>query len=260
MIICDKYIFIHVPKTGGKSVTKFLFKNEEILGQALPLRRVLEPEEGYPEHAPENYCSHVPVKWVSRYDIEHHFKTKFCVIRNPWDWYISYYFYSNVQDRQYWQQILDKDFVGGFNQWLIRLLSGEYCCVGPSSYHDFALLRRVEHMQKHNIGFFTQMFLDYCLVLDLDSVDAGALDPDLLDSRMGVNKVCKLESLKNDLLNIFKQDNITLQNGDIPHIQKTERPYPFNFLKSRYDFYEDKAKNLIYEKDKLIVEKYGYQF
>ena len=72
--------------------------------------------------------------------------------------------------------------------------------------------------------------------------------------------MCKLENLRHDLLSIFKKSKIELHNKDIPHVQKTNRPYPFNYLKSRYDFYEEETKNLIYEKDNLFVEKYGYQF
>ena len=262
MIICDKYVFIHIPKTAGKSVFAFLRSNSGILGRNLngKVKRVREPEEGYPEYAPENYCSHVPVRWVGRYDTDHYFKTKFSIIRNPWDWYISYYFYSNVKDARFWQQILDKEFVGGFNQWLVKLLNNEYCCVDPLDYRDFTTIRRLKHMEKFNIGLCTQMFLDYCLAIGLNDIGASDLNQELIDSRLGVNKICKLETLKNDLLSIFKEDNIKLQNEDIPHIQRTERPYPFNFLKSRYDFYEEKTKNLIYEKDKLFVEKYGYQF
>ena len=269
MIITDNHIFVHIPKTGGKSVTEFINQNKECLStrQGNYIVKIREPEEGTPEKSFEmlsvlDYCSHIPIRWIGRYDMEHSFKLKFCTIRNPWDWYVSYYFYSKVYERQYWQQILNKESVANFNQWVQKMLNHEYLNVEYSDQEskNYPLLRRFQHMEKFDIGLCTQMFLDYCLVLDLGDIEKEQLDAKLVESRLGVNKVCKLETLKNDLLNIFKESKIQLQNESIPHIQNKERPYPFNFLKSRYDFYEEETKNLIYEKDKLIVEKYGYQF
>jgi hypothetical protein len=147
-----------------------------------------------------------------------------------------------------------------FNQWVRKLLNHEYFECLPLADDDHALMRRIRQMEKFDVGLYTQMFLDYCLVLDVDKLGKSDLNQNLIDSRLGINKVCKIETLKNDLLSMFKKSKIELQNEDIPHIQKTDRPYPFNFLKSRYDFYEEETKNLIYEKDNLFVEKYGYQF
>ena len=271
MIITDNHIFVHIPKTGGKSVAEFIEQNKECLSthQDNFIIKIREPEEGTLDapHVPLNYCSHIPIRWIGRYDMEHSFKVKFCTIRNPWDWYISYYFYADVKSKRFWQQKLDQEFVENFNQWIRKMLNHEYLdaeCWNPSriysDYQNYPLLRRFQHMKKFDIGLYTQMFLDYCLVLDLDDIEKGQLSADLIKSRLGINKVCKLETLKNDLLSMFNKGKIQLQNEDIPHIQKTERPYPFNFLESRYDFYEEETKNLIYEKDNLFVEKYRYQF
>ena len=272
MIITDNHIFVHIPKTGGKSVTEFIDQNKECLSSRSDnfIIKIREPEQGYPLSAKLNYCSHIPVRWVSRYDMEHTYKVKFCTIRNPWDWYISYYFYSNVNHKTFWNGSADnlglhrpsiqKESVQKFNQWVRNLLNHKYYGHTVKADDDYAIIRRIKHMKKFDIGLYTQVFLDYCLVLDLDDIQKDDLIQSLIDSRLGINKVCKIEALKNDLLDIFKKSKIELQNEDIPHIQKTDRPYPFNFLKSRYDFYEEETKNLIYEKDNLFVEKYGYQF
>ena len=265
MIITDNHIFVHIPKTGGKSVTEFIDQNKECLSSRTDnfIVKIREPEQGYPPNAKLNYCSHIPVRWISRYDMEHTFKVKFCTIRNPWDWYISYYFYSNVHNKMFWNihsRFSTEQGIQKFNQWVCKLLNHEYFECLPLADDDHALIRRIRQMEKFDVGLYTQMFLDYCLVLDMDNLGKSDLNQDLIDSRLGINKVCKVETLKNDLLSMFKKSKIELQNEDIPHIQKTERPYPFNFLKSRYDFYEEETKNLIYEKDNLFVEKYRYQF
>jgi len=266
MIITDNHIFVHIPKTGGKSVTEFINQNKKCLSTREDnyIIKIREPEEGTLDapHVPLNFCSHIPIRWINRYDMEHTYKVKFCTIRNPWDWYISYYFYADIANKNFWQQKIDQQFVGNFNQWVQKLLNNEYLDVeySHSEYENYPLLRRFKHMKKLNIGLYTQMFLDYCLVLSLDTISIDDLNIELINSRLGVNNVCKLENLKHDLLSIFRKSKIELHNKDIPHVQKTNRPYPFNYLKSRYDFYEEETKNLIYEKDKLFVEKYGYQF
>ena len=76
MIITDNHIFVHIPKTGGKSVTEFIDQNKECLSSRTDnfIVKIREPEQGYPPNAKLNYCSHIPVRWISRYDMEHTFK------------------------------------------------------------------------------------------------------------------------------------------------------------------------------------------
>ena len=37
--------------------------------------KIREPEEGTLDapHVPLNYCSHIPIRWIGRYDMEHSF-------------------------------------------------------------------------------------------------------------------------------------------------------------------------------------------
>lgn len=83
-----KYIFIHIPKTGGNSLTKFLkkdisnkyyFDNDSILI--------------YSEFDSKKEIKHRTINYYNnRYDLDKYFK--FCIVRNPYDRIMSHYFYD----------------------------------------------------------------------------------------------------------------------------------------------------------------------
>lgn len=69
-MIHDKYkaIFIHVPHTGGSTITK-------MLGKELKYKKI------YKHAKPENYKKQFPEQWKNYY--------KFSIVRNPWDMLVS---------------------------------------------------------------------------------------------------------------------------------------------------------------------------
>lgn len=71
MILCKKFVWVHLPKTGGTFV-------REVLGSAAPKQwklRVLYPGHRSIREVPPEYAT-VPA---------------FGFIRNPWEWYVSWY-------------------------------------------------------------------------------------------------------------------------------------------------------------------------
>ena len=79
-LISHKYkiIFFHISKTGGTYVTKLLKNidpNVDIISNEFhPHTKAIDAKSKIPEHIWNNY-------------------TKFCFVRNSWDWQISFYFY-----------------------------------------------------------------------------------------------------------------------------------------------------------------------
>ena len=68
----QKICFIHIPKTGGSSIQKWLHKNTDCV----------QPKKTL-------HCSLEHAKTVLP-----EIKTSFCVVRNPWDWCVSWYHYQ----------------------------------------------------------------------------------------------------------------------------------------------------------------------
>lgn len=72
----ENFFFIHIPKTGGTFVTKRI------------LNLTLSKHYGLPTHATYNDC---------KYFIDN--KIVFSVVRNPYDWVESFYFYEHTRSK-----------------------------------------------------------------------------------------------------------------------------------------------------------------
>lgn len=75
MLISDHFVYLHMPKTGGGTVT-------DILRAALP--------QGYVRVGPEPHF-HPGWRLIPE---EARTRPVFCHVRNPWDWYVSWYCFS----------------------------------------------------------------------------------------------------------------------------------------------------------------------
>src|SRR5690348_2702699 len=75
MIVCDRFVFIHLHKSGGTFVNQLLL-------QCVPSARQI----GY----------HLPYRELPE---EHRYLPVLGTVRNPWDYYVSWYFFQNAQPR-----------------------------------------------------------------------------------------------------------------------------------------------------------------
>lgn len=85
-MICHKHkcIFIHVPKTGGTSI-EWALQNKKV-----PIEQ---------KHKTSNeICELHPVAW------EQYFK--FTVVRNPWDWLVSWYYWRKLVKKMSFKEFL----------------------------------------------------------------------------------------------------------------------------------------------------------
>jgi len=99
-------IFIHIPKTGGKSVQRFFGTNWQDHKDISRYARELEP--------------HVFTKYY-----------KFAVVRNPWDRLVSDYNYQKKKGSQADHSLFIHDERGNkrsFNEWLEAVVSDPFCC------------------------------------------------------------------------------------------------------------------------------------
>lgn len=68
MLVTQSFVFLHIPKTGGSFV-------QTVIGEHLPVVHRTE-------YTHEPY-SNLPERWRGL--------PAFCVVRNPWDWYVSWF-------------------------------------------------------------------------------------------------------------------------------------------------------------------------
>lgn len=72
MFVSDSFVFLHVPKTGGTFV-------QRVIARHLPMEQVNGRHSSYRDLSDEQRA--LPV---------------LCVVRNPWDWYVSWYHHNLV--------------------------------------------------------------------------------------------------------------------------------------------------------------------
>jgi hypothetical protein len=70
MLVASELVFVHVPRTGGSFIREVL-------------REHLEPDPRAPRFATHAAYEELPVEFRDR--------PGFCLVRNPWDWYVSWY-------------------------------------------------------------------------------------------------------------------------------------------------------------------------
>lgn len=78
-----KFIFIHIPKTGGTSINSALKSFCEYPPEFSPGVHNID--------IPVNYRKHTKISEMTNIDFDQYFK--FCTLRNPWDRILSLYFH-----------------------------------------------------------------------------------------------------------------------------------------------------------------------
>jgi hypothetical protein len=94
MLISEKYkfLFVHIPKTAGTSIKMAL----EPFCEVKQFDYV--PSEDRLKSKPDNsFKIRLHTKLSNELASEHAAKYKFCVVRNSWEWYASYWRFSTTQ-------------------------------------------------------------------------------------------------------------------------------------------------------------------
>lgn len=83
MLVTDKFVFLHIPKTGGSFI------------QHAVVDHLLVEDYRPWTHTPYR---DLPARW-------RHLAV-FCVVRNPWDWYVSWFHYAMERGREKGERLL----------------------------------------------------------------------------------------------------------------------------------------------------------
>lgn len=105
MNIENKLIFLHFPKTGGRYIREQLMKhNVDILENI--------------REKPMIPMTHF--KWSDISNNVNNNQTLFSIIRNPYTWYVSYYFHHLYYEKKYdyWKNLTDETIITDFKEWL----------------------------------------------------------------------------------------------------------------------------------------------
>jgi hypothetical protein len=214
VLITPDFVFLHMPKTGGGTVT-------HVVKAALPKGTVRAGPGGF--RHPGRSCipetaEHLPV---------------LCFVRNPWDWYVSWYWFSRRANRPtaLWRSVFGDD--PDFPSFIRRVCAGDL-------EHDRPEIAR---LLRAGTDFYTARFralvgddLDYpqltCarferLNVDLEEFLRGAAAP-----------------IPDDFGNLF-------QSTPVVH-PGSRGPYQ--------EYYDDETREVVARACFLFTDRFGYRF
>jgi hypothetical protein len=215
VLVTDGFVFLHVPKTGGTFIHNVLSSHlSGIDHRAIGKRSHVTYRELRPE-------------WRQR--------PVFCVVRNPWDWYVSWFSYQAYRrqrptdDEPKWFRGLRRGRVP-FKEAVTRL------CIGDFNHRLVPLM--------HEEG------IDFCSA-HVRSIGGEGLDQPNFT-------VLRYELLRDGLLG-FLREHIAVPPGlaaairHSPPVRVSKRgPYP--------DYYDAELAELVGEKASWLCERFGYSF
>jgi hypothetical protein len=220
MLVASRLVFVHVPRTGGWFIRRALGHHLELDPTAPKL----------PAHASYD---ELPAEFRNR--------PAFCVVRNPWDWYVSWYHYVLAQGphlaalgpanpkRLNWEGLFSSGH-STFGEVVASACEGRL--EGP-----FAAAARERD---------TDIYSEYVRGLTDRGVAGGALE------------IGRFEELIPFLVRFFdRRDVLTepLRNHleHTPPVNASERgPYR--------DYYDDELRELVAHKARSLIQRFGYVF
>jgi hypothetical protein len=217
MLMTKYFVLLHIPRTGGHFVRKVCLEH---FPRTCFIPNDLDPGTPYDEIATD--FSDLPM---------------FSLVRNPWDWYVSWYHYltqTNGERRAgpMWETAFDSGR-NDFRQTVIN------ACTGQS----FDSPRTGSIMRELRVDHYTAL---YTRILG-SGVETGPVE------------VGMLENLRQDLLDFLGRHDVPIERDFVDAVdqmppQRTSEHSPYR------TYYDDELRDLVGEKARLLVERYGYAF
>lgn len=198
MIVHNKFVFLHLQKCAGSFTEDFLLK-------------AFKGESKYvsPRHNP------LKVKPKNKFVLGN--------IRNPWDWYVSWWAANKKGPGPFYKYAKD-----GFSNFVQRVMTAD------DRRHDvdFKLMR------SQDIGALTYRYQK-----------VYEIHPDF---------ICKVENLKSEIKQCFKEFNLPFSKKQMSWFEQSRENKSSHKHYSTY--YDSESIELIRHKDRYIIEKYGYEW
>jgi hypothetical protein len=215
MLVTRDFVFVHVPKTAGRFLRAVLHEHFEVVYE--------HPLHPYYDQLPPEY-SELPAV---------------CIVRNPWDWYVSlYHFVHHVKDRE-------PERVQGY---LWTAVMGE----GDMPFKDAI----TKACTVRELGGPTPAWLAVMRELDSDYYTAmhhlatGRSDPRL--------EVARFEALDTDLVAFLESHGIAYPKA-LPESIRTSEPVNAGRREHYRSYYDSDLSELV-SRSCPLVARYGYKF
>ncbi len=238
MIVTDQFVYIHTSRHAGTFTNKLIL--EHVSGAKM-LRY-----HGHLSDLPKEYADLPVIGFV----------------RNPWDWYVSMYF-NYKRKRQYLFDIISEGCTLEFKETLIR-----YLTLGDKTAGSGKLRKRLEKAAPSEITSATPAkFSRPGLVSsDFNGYSAGLGYYSWLFMQMHERKgrirgsIGRFEDLRAELLRLMEKTGTPITPAMRAYIVESEKLNSSSRDTDYRGYYDEELQQLVYEKDKRLIEKFGYQF
>jgi hypothetical protein len=234
LLITKYFIFVHYKKTGGTFLRR-LFRDH------LPADWVVDRQ---PMHAgwnkiPEQYA-HLPA---------------IAFIRNPWDWYVSWYHWENQYLGSGDRPTPEREG----HPWATLFGRGEY---------DFkeAVTRACTRREGGRAWEIAMRAWDVDMLTASHATMTGhypaPLPPELAHMRPPDRRpveVARFENLRDELLSFMDRHDVPLPDGFVDAVQS----YPPQHASRRsayVDYYDDELRELVAHNARYVIAAHGYEY
>ncbi len=235
MITTDKFVFVHMHKTGGQSLGKIIescIPGSKAIGYHYPYRML-----------PGEYAD-LPVLGF---------------VRNPWDWYISWYaFNTRANSFNPLFFILSDGHQAGYRETIANLIN-----LGSdddsSRYYRNALIEMLPENLEGNVG----VGLTRDDIRNMNEPGRGyytwqfeRMHGDLDNPNLHIGR---FEDLQHEFLSMMDElevpqiDAIAQKFDSSPRLNRSRHSHY-----SRY--YDDELRELVASKEKTLIDRFGYRF
>jgi hypothetical protein len=238
MIVTDHFVYIHTSRSAGT------FLNNLII-EEVPGARMIQ-YHGHLKDLPEKF-SHLPVIGF---------------VRNPWDWYVSM-FYDYRRKQQYVFQIISERDTLGFEATISRFLR-----LGDSSAQSDRLLQQLSRFAPPTIGQNVPPRLrnpglrakDFESYTNDEGYYTWLFRLMYETERKHQLHLGRFENLREEALRLFEETGTPITRKISDYLQEAK---PLNSSPRPEDAigaYPPELEQLVAEKDKHIVERFGFRF
>ena len=228
MLTTRYFVFVHVHKTGGKFI-KSICADHLPAGWIVPNDR--NPHAGIRQIPPE--FGELPV---------------FAAVRNPWDWYVSWYHFTHQRER--WREDYEEpsDWRWAFDsgratfKQAVSALCGQP--IPPAERAEPA--QELPWVAKARANDW-DLYSHWCHMALQEGPETGRIE------------VGRYERLTDDFLDFLRRHEIPVGEG-FERALKTAPPVNTSERGAYREYYDAELRELVRHKCRGIIDRYGYEF
>lgn len=229
MIKHRDFIFCHMPRTGGCFVRDLL--NENIAGSKRTRR------------------NHIALENLEDSEIN---KFKFGTIRNPYDWYVSWWAYSKYSPvDQYTRQLYSNGGTEDFNIFVKNVMEANE---GKNTWFNLNI------MGKFDIGLMTYKYLNVLCSRNKVFDKELCMWEQSHDELLLADYIMRFEALRDEIDYVFSTYIFDLDSNQRKKLFGEEKINSSNRKADYRKYYSDESIELIKHKDRFIFNNYDYSF